>query len=171
MMALAMARAYGIPATDIKEALISFKGIRRRFSYQIRKADLIYIDDYAHHPTEIASIYQAVRELYPNKEIAVVFQPHLYSRTRDFADGFADSLSVFDHIFLMEIYPARELPIPGINAAFLYEKISNPNKKIVTKEALVDALQKVEAQVIVTLGAGDIGALVEPIKNALNEKK
>lgn len=170
MMALAMAHTYGISATSIVEAFKSFKGIRRRFSYQIRREDFVYIDDYAHHPTEIASIHQAVRELYPNKEIAVVFQPHLYSRTRDFAQGFAESLAVFDQIFLMEIYPARELPIPGINAAYLFDKISNPNKKLVSKDDLIPTLQKTDAQVVVTLGAGDIGTLVEPIKNALYEK-
>jgi UDP-N-acetylmuramate--alanine ligase len=140
LMALAMANTYGTAADEIAKALASFKGIRRRFSYQIKTDKLVYIDDYAHHPTEITAVHHAVRELYPGRKVLAVFQPHLFSRTRDFADGFAESLSLFDEIFLMEIYPARELPIEGITAKWLLNKMTNPNKQIVAKDAL---LQKI----------------------------
>lgn len=170
LMALAMASTYGVPSGKIKEALATFWGIRRRFSYQIRTEQLVYIDDYAHHPTEIDAVHQAVRELYPGKKILAVFQPHLFSRTRDFAAGFGESLTAFDEVILLDIYPARELPIEGITSSWLLEKISNPNKKLVAKEDLISCLKKADADVYLTIGAGDIGELVENIKNALYEK-
>jgi len=114
--------------------LSSFKGVQRRFSYQIKEKDFVFIDDYAHHPTEIDAVYQAVTEMHPNTLRTVVFQPHLFSRTRDFADAFAKSLSPFDCVLLLEIYPAREAPIEGIDATWLLEKIDNPNKKLLTIE-------------------------------------
>ena len=169
LMALAMAKTYGSPTEAIAKALMSFKGIRRRFSYQIKTDDLVYIDDYAHHPTEINAVHQAVRELYPNKKILAIFQPHLFSRTRDFIDDFAKSLAAFDEVLLLDIYPARELPMEGVNSKWLLDKISNPNKKLVSKTDLIPTILKSEARIIVTIGAGDIGELVKPIKTALNE--
>jgi UDP-N-acetylmuramate--alanine ligase len=169
-LALAMARTYGVSGDDIKTALASFKGVRRRFSYQIKTKGLVYIDDYAHHPTEINAVYQAVSELYPEKKILAVFQPHLFSRTRDFAEGFAQSLAQFENIVLLDIYPARELPIVGITSQWLLDKIENPTKKLVTKQQLLPLLKATKADVIITIGAGDIGEMVPEIKAVLNEK-
>ncbi|QKJ62624.1 UDP-N-acetylmuramate--L-alanine ligase [Flavobacterium sp. M31R6] len=169
LMALAMAITYGTPTDVIARALVSFKGIRRRFSYQIKEDNLVYIDDYAHHPTEINAVHQAVRELYPGQKVLAVFQPHLFSRTRDFADNFAKSLSAFDEVFLMEIYPARELPMEGINSQWLMDKMTNDHKKIVSKEDLIAEILANDARVIVTIGAGDLGEMVPSIKKALYE--
>ena len=169
LLALAMAKTYGTPTDLIVKALATFKGVKRRFSFQIRKPEFVYIDDYAHHPTEINAVHQAVRELYPDKKVLAVFQPHLFSRTKDFADDFAKSLSQFDEILLMEIYPARELPMPGITSQWLLDKMDNENKKLVQKEELIGLLKSSEAPVIVTIGAGDIGEMVPDIKKALDE--
>lgn len=169
LMAIAMAEIFGTPTEAIAVALASFKGVKRRFSYQIKNNDLVYIDDYAHHPTEIDAVHQAVRELYPNKKVLAVFQPHLFSRTRDFGDDFAKSLSKFDEVILMDIYPARELPIEGITSNWLLTKMDNPQKKIVQKEEVINAILESKAPVIVTIGAGDIGEMVVSIKKALNE--
>lgn len=168
LLALAMARTYGTPTDSIVKALATFKGVKRRFSFQIRKPDFVYIDDYAHHPTEINAVHQAVRELYPSKKVLAVFQPHLFSRTKDFANDFAKSLSQFDEVLLMEIYPARELPMPGITSQWLLDKIENPNKKLVQKEELISLLTASDAPVIVTVGAGDVGEMVPEIKKALD---
>jgi len=169
LMALAMAKTFGTPTESIAKALASFKGIQRRFSYQIKSDKLVYIDDYAHHPTEINAVHQAVRELYPNQKVLAIFQPHLFSRTKDFADDFAKSLSAFDEILLLDIYPARELPMEGINSQWLLGKITNTHKKLVSKTELISKILETDARVIVTIGAGDIGELVKPIKAALNE--
>lgn len=170
LLAFAMAKSYGVSNEKIIAALASFKGVRRRFSFQIREEKLVYIDDYAHHPTEINAVHQAVRELYPGKKIIAAFQPHLFSRTKDFVDGFAESLSQFDEILLLEIYPARELPMEGVNSTWLLNKIDNPNKKLVSKDELFTAFENSDADVFVTIGAGDIGELVKDLKKALHEK-
>ncbi|NHN26477.1 UDP-N-acetylmuramate--L-alanine ligase [Flavobacterium jejuense] len=170
LIAFAMAKKYGVENNKIISALASFKGVRRRFSFQIREENLVYIDDYAHHPTEINAVHQAVRELYPNKKIVAAFQPHLFSRTNDFIDGFAESLSKFDEIILLDIYPARELPIEGVTSEWLLGKITNENKKLVTNENLVETFRNTQADVYVTIGAGDIGEMVKNIKKALHEK-
>jgi len=170
LLAFAMAKSYGVSNEKIILALASFKGVRRRFSFQIREEKLVYIDDYAHHPTEINAVHQAVRELYPGKKIIAAFQPHLFSRTKDFVDGFAESLSQFDEILLMEIYPARELPMEGVNSTWLLNKINNPNKKLVSKDELFTAFENSDADVFITIGAGDIGELVKDLKKALHEK-
>jgi len=170
LLAFAMAKSYGVENEKISTALASFKGVRRRFSFQIRTEKLVYIDDYAHHPTEINAVHQAVRELYPNKKIIACFQPHLYSRTKDFVESFAESLSQFDELLLLEIYPARELPIEGVNASWLLEKINSKNKQLVTKEKLLTCFQNSDADVYITIGAGDIGEMVKDIKKVLNEK-
>lgn len=169
LMAIAMAKLFGTPTDAIAKAIASFKGIKRRFSYQIKTESKVYIDDYAHHPTEINAVHQAVRELYPNQKVLAIFQPHLFSRTRDFADDFAKSLSAFDDIVLLDIYPARELPMEGINSQWLMDKITNNNKKIVAKNDLIPAILASDASIIVTIGAGDIGELVPSIKKAINE--
>ena len=165
--ALAMAIEYGSPTRDLTRALYSFKGVKRRFSYKIKTNNLVLIDDYAHHPTEISAVHQAVREMYPNKKVLAVFQPHLYSRTRDFAEDFASSLSDFDKVFLLDIYPARELPIEGISSAWLMDKISTSEKFLVQKQELVQRITSETADVIVMMGAGDIGEEVDKVKKAL----
>ena len=170
LTAFSMAYTYGVASEKIVTALASFPGIRRRFSFQIREEKLVYIDDYAHHPTEINAVHQAVRELYPNKKIIAVFQPHLFSRTKDFIDGFASSLSQFDEILLLEIYPARELPMEGVNSSWLLSKITNKNKKLVTQEELLAAFKNSDATIYITIGAGDIGEQVKTIKELLHEK-
>ena len=169
LMALAMAKTFGLPNEDIASALHSFKGIKRRFSYQIKTEKLVYIDDYAHHPTEINAVHQAVRELYPGQKVLAIFQPHLFSRTKDFADDFAQSLAAFDEVILLDIYPARELPMDGITSQWVLNKIDNRYKKLVSKQELIPSILQSEAKVIVTIGAGDIGELVSLIKKALNE--
>ena len=171
LIAFAMAYTYGLSPDKIVKGLATFKGVRRRFSYQIKEKDLVFIDDYAHHPTEINAVHQAVRELYPGKKILAVFQPHLFTRTRDFIDGFADSLSKFDELFLLDIYPARELPIEGVNSTWLLNKISNKNKHLVAKENLIQEILNAKFDVLVTIGAGDVGEIIHDIKDALNAKK
>ena len=165
--ALAMAHIFGVSLRVIAEALLNFKGIERRFSYKIKTENLVLIDDYAHHPTEINAVVDSVREMYPTKKIAGIFQPHLFSRTRDFIDDFAASLSRFDELILLEIYPARELPVEGVTSAWLLDKITIDDKQISSKENLVKNVLNLESQVIVMIGAGDIGELVSVIKNAL----
>jgi len=169
LMALAMATTFGSPTNSIAKALASFKGVQRRFSYQIKTDKLVYIDDYAHHPTEINAVHQAVRELYPNQKVLAIFQPHLFSRTKDFADDFAKSLDAFDEIILLDIYPARELPLDGITSSWLLSKMKNKNKKLLSKENLIPTILENNATVIVTIGAGDIGELVPSIKKVLIE--
>jgi UDP-N-acetylmuramate--alanine ligase len=165
--AVVVARIIGVKEEQIREALSSFKGVKRRFEYQIRKDNLIYIDDYAHHPEELKACIRSVRELYPNKKLTGVFQPHLYTRTRDFADGFGESLSMLDEVILLDIYPAREMPIAGVSSQMLLDRIACKNKKLCTKQELVAELCSRKLEVLLTVGAGDIDMLVEPIKNAL----
>ena len=169
LMALAMAKTFGTSSDAIAKALASFKGIRRRFSYQIKTQNLVYIDDYAHHPTEINAVHQAVRELYLNQKVLAVFQPHLFSRTKDFADDFAKSLSNFDEVVLLDIYPARELPMEGITSQWLMNKMTSEDKKLVSKEDLIPTILATDATIIVTIGAGDLGEMVPSIKKALYE--
>ena len=169
LMAIAMANLFGTPTEAIAKALASFKGIKRRFSYQIKTESKVYIDDYAHHPTEINAVNQAVRELYPGQKVLAIFQPHLFSRTRDFADDFAKSLSVFDEVILLDIYPAREQPMEGVNSQWLMDKMTNVNRKLVVKNDLIPSILASDATIIVSIGAGDIGELVPLIKKAINE--
>jgi len=164
LVAFAMAAQIVPKHYRLAEALASFKGVHRRFSYQIKEKDFIFIDDYAHHPTEIEAVYQAVTEMHPNKKTVVVFQPHLYSRTKDFIDGFALSLAKFDCILLLDIYPARETPIKGVDSSWLLEKINNPNKRLVQKEKIIDEINDCEPEVLITMGAGDIGLEVKNLK-------
>lgn len=157
----------GIGQEQIREAFKTFKGVKRRFEYIVRSSNLIFIDDYAHHPEELKACIRSVRALYPGKKLSGVFQPHLYSRTRDFYDGFAESLSLLDELFLLDIYPAREEPIPGVSAAALLERMNHPAARLVTKDELAAAVTNSHPEVLLTLGAGDIDACVEPLKNHL----
>ncbi|MFP4845184.1 UDP-N-acetylmuramate--L-alanine ligase [Winogradskyella sp. PE311] len=168
-IALAMAVEYGLAHTQLSKALATYRGVKRRFTYQIKTDDFVFIDDYAHHPEEINAVHLAVREMYPGKKVLAVFQPHLFSRTRDFVDGFAENLSKFDELILLDIYPARELPIAGISSKWLLSKIENPSKKLVQKPDLVAEIKKSDAHVLLTIGAGDIGAEVKHIKSALRD--
>ncbi|MDE0535448.1 UDP-N-acetylmuramate--L-alanine ligase [Tenacibaculum sp. L6] len=170
LAALAMADVYGVSLDKIKEQLKSFRGVQRRFSYKIKTDDVVLIDDYAHHPTEIKAVAQSVREMFPNEKVLAIFQPHLFSRTRDFADDFAAALSLFDEVLLLDIYPARELPIEGVTSSWLLDKMSLENKKLVSKEKLSDEVLKSESKIVAMLGAGDIGLLVEEVKNKIKEK-
>ena len=167
LAALAMADSYGVSLEGIKQRLATFKGVKRRFTYKIKTNDFVLIDDYAHHPTEIAAVENAIREMYPNEKVLVVFQPHLFSRTQDFVDDFASALGAFDEILLLDIYPARELPIPGINSEWLLSKINNPHKKITQKKTLLKDIQQSSAKVVAMLGAGDIGVMISEITNQL----
>lgn len=167
LAAVAMAEQYGLELEDIASALASFYGVKRRFSYKIKEENFVLIDDYAHHPTEINAVVNAVRELYPGKKVMGVFQPHLYSRTRDFVDEFAASLSGFDELLLLEIYPARELPIEGVDSNWLLQKITLDNKQLVAKEKVLEFIKKSEVEIVVMIGAGDIGVLIEELKEEL----
>lgn len=168
LIALAMAVEFGCAPYSLAKALASYKGVKRRFTYEIKTEELVFIDDYAHHPEEINAVYQAVNEMYPGEKYVAVFQPHLFSRTKDFADEFAKSLSQFDEVLLLDIYPARELPIEGVDAQWLLDKIENPNKKLIQKSDIVSELKKSDAKIILTLGAGDIGVEVNRIKEELS---
>jgi UDP-N-acetylmuramate--alanine ligase len=167
-IALAMSLEYGLSHTQLAKGLGSYKGVKRRFTYQIKTEDFVFIDDYAHHPEEINAVHHAVREMYPTKKVLAIFQPHLYTRTRDFIDGFAESLSNFDEVLLLDIYPARELPIEGVTSKWLLNKIKNSNKKLVQKTDLISEIQKSDAQIVLTIGAGDIGFEVKSIKEAFS---
>lgn len=167
LAAFAMAGQSGNSLDELAMALATFKGVQRRFSYQIKSKDFIFIDDYAHHPTEINAVYDAIREMHPGKNSTVVFQPHLFSRTNDFADDFAESLSKFDTVLLLDIYPAREKPISGISSEWLLGKIENPNKKLIKKSNLIQEIRDQNPEILVTLGAGDIGLEVSKIKSEL----
>lgn len=162
--ALSMALTQNVRPEKLYAALESFQGVERRFSYRIRSENLVMIDDYAHHPTEINAVHQAVREMYPQQKILAVFQPHLFSRTRDFADDFAKSLEKFDEVLLLDIYPAREKPIAGIDSEMLLRKMKKPiSARVIEKENISTEIKKSNAGVIVMMGAGDIGEEVEKI--------
>ncbi len=169
LVAFAMAEHCGCDPQVLCNALGSFKGVQRRFSYQIRKEGFAFIDDYAHHPTEIDAVHQAVREVHPGEKIRAVFQPHLFSRTRDFVDDFAKSLSAFDEVLLLDIYPAREEPIPGVDSRWLLEKIENPNKGLIGKEELLKKAKHWNTGVLLMIGAGDIGLEVPKMKKILSD--
>lgn len=158
-------------AEQFAVSLAKFEGVKRRFNYAIRTEELVIIDDYAHHPSEIEAVHQAVRQMYPGEKIMAIFQPHLYSRTRDFAEDFAKSLSQFDQVNLLEIYPAREEPIEGIDAKFLYDKILNPHKEIIEKKDISKAISNANTKVMVMMGAGDIGLEVQRVKKIFNHEK
>ena len=163
--AIAVARRLNISDEKIKQALSTYSGVRRRFDYQVRRSDFVYIDDYAHHPEELRACISSVKELYPGWKVTGIFQPHLFTRTRDFAEGFAKSLSMLDKLILLDIYPARELPIEGITSRIIFGQVQLSDKVLCRKDEVLSELKKTEQQVILTLGAGDIDQLVMPIAN------
>lgn len=165
--AIAVACLMNISETAIREALKTFRGVKRRFDYQIKTDKLIFIDDYAHHPEELKACINSAKEMYPGKKITGIFQPHLFTRTRDFSDDFAKSLDLLDECILMEIYPARELPIEGVSSKMLLDKMKLPNKSICQKKDLLKFVSEKKLDVLLTLGAGDIDTFVEPLKNEL----
>lgn len=167
--ALGMAMLYGSPTELLPKALLSFSGVNRRFTYRIKTEDKVLIDDYAHHPTEIAAVYQSVKEMYPEVPVLAVFQPHLFSRTQDFMDDFAMQLSQFDEVFLLDIYPARELPIEGVTSKVLLEKIKLEKKRLVTKNELIENIQQAQQKVVVMMGAGDIGVEIQKVTQFMKD--
>jgi UDP-N-acetylmuramate--alanine ligase len=170
LAAISLALELGIEKESIKDAITTYKGVKRRFEYLIKEKETVYIDDYAHHPTEINACLTSIKSLYPNRKITAVFQPHLYTRTRDFAEGFSEALSLADELVLLDIYPARELPIKGINSQMLLDKVSIENKQLVEKSELLNFIEKADIEVLVTMGAGDIDRFVKPIRDLLNQK-
>jgi UDP-N-acetylmuramate--alanine ligase len=168
LAATAICRILGVEWKAIILALGSFTGVRRRFDIRIRKPGMVYIDDYAHHPKELEAFISAVRQLYPGQKLTGLFQPHLYTRTRDFAAGFAQSLDFLDEAWLLDIYPARELPIPGITSELIFNQMVLENKMLLSKSEVMERLKTVKPGIFLTMGAGDIDLLVEPITNILN---
>ncbi len=170
LAAAALAHQAGVAEPDIIKALNSFTGVRRRFEICFQSAGTIYVDDYAHHPEEIKATIQSAREMWPGKKITGVFQPHLYSRTKDLADEFARSLQALDELILLDIYPAREEPIPGIDAGMLLQKISMKTATYCKKEDLLPAIQASSPEVLITMGAGDIDRFAAPIRELLEKR-
>ncbi|MDH5365363.1 MAG: UDP-N-acetylmuramate--L-alanine ligase [Cyclobacteriaceae bacterium] len=166
--AIAVALQVGVKESEIRKAVSSYSGVKRRFEYIVRSDKVVYIDDYAHHPTEIEAFLKSVKAIYPNKKLTTIFQPHLFSRTQDFAEDFAKSLNYSDEVILMDIYPARELPIDGVTSEIIYKNIE-VEKIITTKEDLMKEVEKKELEVVVTIGAGDIDQFVNKIKNSLTK--
>ncbi len=164
------AKQVGVDDHTIKKALASFKGVKRRFEYVFRSKKCIFIDDYAHHPAEIEAFLKSLKALYPDKKITVIFQPHLYTRTRDFAEGFAKSLSLADTLVMMDIYPARELPILGVTSDMIFKDVTSVNKIRSSKKDLLSKLESLDSEIIATVGAGDIDTFVKPIKDMLTKK-
>ncbi|MBN8671580.1 MAG: UDP-N-acetylmuramate--L-alanine ligase [Chitinophagales bacterium] len=168
--AIAVTQQLKIEAGLVKDALAGFKGIKRRFEYVVKNDKVVYIDDYAHHPEELAALIKSAKRLFAGRKCVVAFQPHLFSRTRDFADGFAESLSMADEVILLDIYPARELPIEGVTSQMIADRMGNPNHTILSKEGLIDYVKAAPLDLFITAGAGDIDKLVNPIKEILENK-
>lgn len=166
-VAIAVAKQLEIETGLIKQAVANFKGVKRRFEYIIKDEKRVFIDDYAHHPEELAALIKSAKALFPNKRCVVAFQPHLFSRTRDFADGFAHSLDMADEVLLLDIYPARELPMEGISIKTITERMANPNHTVLSKEGLVKYAAVAPIELLITAGAGDIDKLVHPMKEAI----
>ena len=167
--AFAAARQIGLQPEAIAQALASFKGVKRRFDVHIRTKKHIYIDDYAHHPEEIKSCLSAIRASFPSRQITLVFQPHLFTRTRDFMEEFAESLAMADNLILLDIYPAREKPIEGITSQALLEKVNLRNKYLCPKERLLEVIDERKPELLVTMGAGNIDRFVEPLKKMMSQ--
>jgi len=166
---ITVATILGVAEEDIKRALAGFKGVRRRFEY-ITKGDVVFVDDYAHHPKEIYELLRSIRDLYPENKITAIFQPHLFSRTRDLAEGFGRSLSLADEIILMDIYPAREEPIEGVSSQLILDQLENKKGVIASVKEILKRIETNKPEVLLTIGAGDIDKIVEPIKEILNSK-
>ncbi len=168
--AAAIGLSYGLDPADIRHALASFKGVKRRFDMKVCKPGCVYIDDYAHHPEEISAALSSIRERYPRMKCTAVFQPHLYTRTRDFASEFAKALSIADKLILLDIYPAREEPIPGVTSEIIFKDVTAKEKVLIRRDELMSYLEKEPVELLVTLGAGDIDRFVEPVSEMLNNR-
>jgi UDP-N-acetylmuramate--alanine ligase len=168
--AMALATLNGIPGDIIKEAVKTFKGIQRRFDFKIKKDNIVYIDDYAHHPEELRSSIKSVKELYHDRRVTGIFQPHLYSRTRDFYKEFASALSLLDELILLDIYPAREEPVPGVTSGIIFDNVTIKNKTLCKKDELLQLLETKNIDILMTLGAGDIDRFINPITELLNKR-
>lgn len=170
--AMALAWLNGVTPEEIRRGMETFAGPVRRFDFHLKKDDIVLLDDYAHHPAELKASIQSVKELYPDKKVTGIFQPHLYTRTRDFAADFAASLSLLDELILLDIYPAREEPIPGVTSQIIFDRVTIPNKRMIRKEELLDLVQKEAAsfEVVLMVGAGNIDRLVEPVKQILEKR-
>ena len=165
MVAMAVAFTQGVDVAKIKSAIAEFQGVKRRFDVHIKTPDFVYIDDYAHHPEEVKMLLKSVRELYPGKKITTIFQPHLFSRTRDFGEDFARELSLSDDLILLEIYPAREEPLEGITSMWLSKLIGKEGVSVCEKHQLLNVLKTKDIEVLLTVGAGDIDSMIDPIIN------
>ena len=165
--AITVAKHLGIDDEKIRSAVRSFKGVKRRFEFIVKKDDQVFIDDYAHHPDELRALITGAKKMFTGKKCTVIFQPHLFTRTRDFADGFAESLDLADELVLLPIYPARELPIAGVTSQMILDRMKNTNRQLIEKERLAEWVKANKTELLITAGAGDIDTLVEPIKNSL----
>lgn len=165
--AIEAALLVGVSAEDIKKALETFRGVKRRFEYILKNDQHIFIDDYAHHPEELKAAISSIKRLYPNKKLTTIFQPHLYTRTRDFADGFAEALDMSDELLMLDIYPARELPIEGVNSDMIMQRMQSSNKHKYSMQEAVEKVRQEQPELLLTVGAGDIDTLVQPLKQAL----
>ena len=168
--AIAVAHYLQIDNDKIRKAVAAFKGVKRRFEYIIKNDEQVMVDDYAHHPEELRALLTGAKDLFPEVKCTVIFQPHLYSRTNDFADGFAETLDLADEVILLPIYPARELPMEGVNSEMILHKMKINNKQVLDKAAVLEWLKDNKIELLITAGAGDIDTLVEPIKKVLNNK-
>jgi len=170
LAAIAVADQSGVPLEKISSALAGFRGVKRRFDVQVWNEDRVYIDDYAHHPEELNAFIGSVREIFPGKKLTGIFQPHLFTRTRDLAKEFGESLSMLDELILLDIYPAREAPIPGITSEVIFREVHLAEKVLIKYEQLMNVLQEREPEVLLTMGAGDIDRLVEPLKSWMERR-
>lgn len=168
--AAAICLTYGVKPEAIRHAIGTFQGVKRRLDIHLNTEKISYIDDYAHHPKELATAISSMRDIFPGRKLTAIFQPHLYTRTRDFAEGFAEALSKVDKLILLDIYPAREEPIPGVTSEIIYDKVTAPEKVLLKKEDLMGYLEKEPVDVLVTFGAGNIDRFIEPIEDMLKKR-
>lgn len=168
--AIGVTQLNGVDSTKVKEALTGFRGVKRRFEYIVKNDSHVYIDDYAHHPEELAALIKSAKLLFGGMKCVVAFQPHLFTRTRDFADGFAHSLDIADEVILLDIYPAREEPLDGVTSQMILDRMGNPNKHILSKEGLLKYAEVAPLELFITAGAGDIDKLVQPLREIMEAK-
>lgn len=171
LAAITLALELGIDGSKVKQAVETYRGVKRRFEYLIKEDDFVFIDDYAHHPGEISAFVSSVRALFPDKKITAVFQPHLYSRTNDFAEGFAAELSKVDELILLDIYPAREEPMPGVTSEIIFDRVTIDDKVLISKSDLYDTLKEREVELLVTIGAGDIDRELPKLKEMYERRE
>ncbi|MEO6722506.1 MAG: Mur ligase family protein, partial [Ferruginibacter sp.] len=168
LAAITVAHSLKIDDEKIKDAVTAFRGVKRRFEYIIKNKELVMVDDYAHHPEELRALITGAKDLFRNRKCTVIFQPHLFSRTKDFADGFAEVLDMADEVILLPIYPARELPMEGVSSELILKKMKNTNSQILDKHELVEWIKSNQPSLLITAGAGDIDTMVQPLKQALD---